>query len=209
MVQAGRQRQMRPLPQVMLNRRAAGILAAPLSTHGDCHASSFDGFHSPPLALGLPLLAAAQRHDIDKINGSVQVEAGQQAGDVSTVNGSVHIGRRRRRAQGQHGQRLDRSGRQGPGQRAQYGQRRDYPGRGSRVSGEVTAVNGACIWRRAPTSAASWATSTARSRWTPRMSPAVSKRSAATSRSAPTRTSKAASWSTSPAAGSTGTAAIR
>ena len=43
------------------------------------------------LALGLPLLAAARDGDIDKINGSVHVEAGQQAGDVSTVNGAVHI----------------------------------------------------------------------------------------------------------------------
>lgn len=44
------------------------------------------------LSLGLPPLAAAQDHDIDKVNGSVQVAAGQQAGDVSTVNGAVHVG---------------------------------------------------------------------------------------------------------------------
>ncbi len=43
------------------------------------------------LALGLPLLAAARDGDIDKVNGSVHVAAGQQAGDVSTVNGAVHI----------------------------------------------------------------------------------------------------------------------
>lgn len=43
------------------------------------------------LALGLPLLATARDNDIDKVNGTVQVEAGQQAGDVSTVNGAVHI----------------------------------------------------------------------------------------------------------------------
>jgi predicted acyltransferase (DUF342 family) len=30
--------------------------------------------------------------DVSKVNGSVRVEAGQQAGDVSTVNGSVTIG---------------------------------------------------------------------------------------------------------------------
>ncbi|MBT2144280.1 MULTISPECIES: hypothetical protein [unclassified Rhodanobacter] len=46
------------------------------------------------LALGLvlPPLAVAQDNDIDKVNGSVQVAAGQQAGDVSTVNGAVHVG---------------------------------------------------------------------------------------------------------------------
>lgn len=44
------------------------------------------------LALGLPLLAAAHDGDIDKVNGAVRVEAGQQAGDVSTVNGAVHVG---------------------------------------------------------------------------------------------------------------------
>ena len=43
------------------------------------------------LALGLPSLVMAQSGDIDKINGSVQVTAGQSAGAVSTVNGSVHI----------------------------------------------------------------------------------------------------------------------
>lgn len=44
------------------------------------------------LALFLPLLAAAHDGDIDKINGAVRVEAGQQAGDVSTVNGAVYVG---------------------------------------------------------------------------------------------------------------------
>lgn len=44
-------------------------------------------------ALLLPLAAAAHGFsDTDKINGSVRVEAGQQAGDVSTVNGGVYIG---------------------------------------------------------------------------------------------------------------------
>jgi len=46
---------------------------------------------SATLAFGLPLLATAHDNDIDKINGTVQVEAGQTVGDVSTVNGSVHI----------------------------------------------------------------------------------------------------------------------
>jgi len=44
------------------------------------------------LALLLPLAALARDNDIDKINGTVRVENGQQAGDVSTVNGSVRIG---------------------------------------------------------------------------------------------------------------------
>ncbi|HEU4669770.1 MAG TPA: hypothetical protein VFR91_03650 [Dyella sp.] len=41
-------------------------------------------------ALALPLAAQAQ-DSIDKVNGSVHVEAGTQAGDASTVNGSVHV----------------------------------------------------------------------------------------------------------------------
>ncbi len=44
------------------------------------------------LALGLPLFASADQGDIDKVNGAVRVEAGQQAGNVSTVNGAVYIG---------------------------------------------------------------------------------------------------------------------
>ncbi len=43
------------------------------------------------LALGLPLLAGAHQASIDKVNGAVQVEAGQVAGNVSTVNGAVRI----------------------------------------------------------------------------------------------------------------------
>jgi DUF4097 and DUF4098 domain-containing protein YvlB len=44
------------------------------------------------LGLGLPPLASASDNDINKVNGSVQVAAGQQVGDVSTVNGAVHVG---------------------------------------------------------------------------------------------------------------------
>lgn len=44
------------------------------------------------LALCLPLAAMAGDGDIDKVNGTVRVEAGQQAGDVSTVNGAVRVG---------------------------------------------------------------------------------------------------------------------
>ena len=43
------------------------------------------------LLLALPLAAAAQ-DSIDKVNGSVHVEAGRQAGDASTVNGALHVG---------------------------------------------------------------------------------------------------------------------
>lgn len=46
------------------------------------------------LVLALPLAAHARDNDIDKVNGAVRVEAGQQAGDVSSVNGSVHVGER-------------------------------------------------------------------------------------------------------------------
>jgi predicted acyltransferase (DUF342 family) len=53
------------------------------------------------LSLGLPPLAAAQDNDIGKVNGSVQVAAGQQAvhigegasvHEASTVNGKVELG---------------------------------------------------------------------------------------------------------------------
>lgn len=44
-----------------------------------------------PLALSLALPAFAAQ-DIDKVNGSITVEAGQEAGDLSTVNGSIKIG---------------------------------------------------------------------------------------------------------------------
>jgi DUF4097 and DUF4098 domain-containing protein YvlB len=42
------------------------------------------------IATMLPLAAGAQ--DIDKVNGAVEVAAGQHAGDVHSVNGSVRIG---------------------------------------------------------------------------------------------------------------------
>jgi acyl-[acyl carrier protein]--UDP-N-acetylglucosamine O-acyltransferase len=44
------------------------------------------------LGLALPPLASASDNDIDKVNGTARVEAGQHAGDVSSVNGSVEIG---------------------------------------------------------------------------------------------------------------------
>jgi hypothetical protein len=144
------------------------------------------------LALGLPLLAVAQDNDIDKINGSVQVEAGQRAGAVSTVNGAVHI------ADGAVVHKASTvNGAIELGDKAQASEIGTVNGgislgNGSRISGEV-----------------SWTTSTARSRWTAPMSPAAFAPSAATSRLVPTPTSKVASWSTNPVAGSTSTAARR
>jgi predicted acyltransferase (DUF342 family) len=44
------------------------------------------------LAFCLPLAAMAGDDDIDKVNGTARVEAGQTAGDVSTVNGAVRVG---------------------------------------------------------------------------------------------------------------------
>lgn len=42
------------------------------------------------LALAAPTAFAAQ--DIDKVNGSITVEPGQQVGELDTVNGSIRIG---------------------------------------------------------------------------------------------------------------------
>ncbi|WP_425493509.1 hypothetical protein [Marilutibacter chinensis] len=46
-----------------------------------------------PLALALALmpLAAGAQQSIDKVNGSITAEAGQQYGDLETVNGSIRI----------------------------------------------------------------------------------------------------------------------
>jgi len=44
-----------------------------------------------PLALALSAPAFAAQ-DIDKVNGSITVEAGQTVGDLETVNGSIKIG---------------------------------------------------------------------------------------------------------------------
>src|ERR1700761_2975054 len=43
------------------------------------------------LALSLPVVAQASDNDIDKVNGTVHVDAGQHAGNVSTVNGAVRV----------------------------------------------------------------------------------------------------------------------
>lgn len=48
-----------------------------------------------PAALLLSLCAVSSSFAggvaIDKVNGSIRIESGQQAGDLSTVNGSIHI----------------------------------------------------------------------------------------------------------------------
>jgi len=44
------------------------------------------------LVLALPVVAQASDNDIDKVNGTAQVDAGQHAGNISTVNGAVRVG---------------------------------------------------------------------------------------------------------------------
>jgi len=59
------------------------------------------------LAFAFSAVALGASADISKVNGSIVVEAGQQAGDVSTVNGSITVGRGgadpRRREYGERG----------------------------------------------------------------------------------------------------------
>ncbi len=43
------------------------------------------------LALIVAGSAAARGVDVDKVNGSIHIESGQQAGDLSTVNGSIRV----------------------------------------------------------------------------------------------------------------------
>lgn len=45
------------------------------------------------VVLSLCIAGSALAHgiDVDKINGSIRIESGQQAGDLSTVNGSIHV----------------------------------------------------------------------------------------------------------------------
>ncbi|AND70154.1 hypothetical protein ATSB10_27000 [Dyella thiooxydans] len=93
-------------------------------------------------ALAVPLAASAQ-DSIDKVNGSVHVEAGQQVGDASTVNGSVHVedGASVRKASTVNGS-------VELGDKAQASEVGTVNGAvtlgaGARVSGKVEAVNGA------------------------------------------------------------------
>jgi len=44
------------------------------------------------LAATMPLASAAQDNSIDKVNGSIDAEAGQTYGSLETVNGSIRIG---------------------------------------------------------------------------------------------------------------------
>ena len=95
------------------------------------------------LALLLPLAAVAADNDIDKVNGSVQVDAGQHAGDVSSVNGSVHVGDR---AVVQKASTVN--GSVDLGAQARAGELGTVNGAirlagGSQVDGKVEAVNGA------------------------------------------------------------------
>lgn len=93
------------------------------------------------LALVLPLAASAQ-DSIDKVNGTVRVEAGQRAGDVSTVNGAVRI------ADGATVQKASTvNGAVELGDRAQAREVGTVNGAvtlgaGSQVHGDVEAVNG-------------------------------------------------------------------
>ncbi|OZB61480.1 MAG: hypothetical protein B7X39_01650 [Lysobacterales bacterium 14-68-21] len=94
------------------------------------------------LALVVPLAANAQ-DSIDKVNGSVHVEAGQQVGDASAVNGSVHIedGATVRKASTVNGS-------VELGDKAQASEVGTVNGAvtlgaGARISGKVEAVNGA------------------------------------------------------------------
>lgn len=94
------------------------------------------------LILGLPLLAQARGNDIDKINGTAQVEAGQQAGDVNTVNGAVRIGAG---ASVQKADTVNGSIELGDHAQAQSLETVNGAitmGRASRVRGEVSTVNG-------------------------------------------------------------------
>lgn len=99
-------------------------------------------FISAALALTLPLASFASDNDIDKINGSVRVDANQQVGDVSTVNGSVHVG------DGAHVHKASSvNGSVELGDRAQASSLETVNGTvtlgsGSRVAGEVSTVNG-------------------------------------------------------------------
>ena len=92
-------------------------------------------------ALCLPL-PGAHAGDLDKINGSVRVEAGQHVDDVSTVNGAVHVaaGASVRKASTVNGA-------VELGDKAQAKELGTVNGAitlgdASRVSGEVSAVNG-------------------------------------------------------------------
>lgn len=92
------------------------------------------------LILALPLAAAAQ--DIDKVNGSVRVEAGQQAGDASTVNGAVRVedGATVRKASTVNG--AVELGEKAHASEIGTVNGAVTLGAGSQVSGEVEAVNG-------------------------------------------------------------------
>lgn len=98
-----------------------------------------------PLAVGLVLAspaAADNRIDIDKVNGSIHVEAGKPYGNVETVNGSIRID-----SQGTAGDVETVNGSIKVGDDVQAGELTTvngsiHAGIGLRVAGDVTTVNG-------------------------------------------------------------------
>jgi len=93
------------------------------------------------LVLAVPLAASAQ-DSIDKVLGSIHVEAGQQVGNATTVNGSVHVedGATVRKAKTVNGS-------VELGDKAQASEVGTVNGAvtlgaGARVSGRIEAVNG-------------------------------------------------------------------
>jgi hypothetical protein len=81
------------LPQVTLNPARRWRISSRTNHHTDIAMRHFSKvLVAAALTLSLPLMVHARDGDIDKINGTAQVDAGQHAGDVSTVNGAVRIG---------------------------------------------------------------------------------------------------------------------
>lgn len=94
------------------------------------------------LTLALPLSTFASDNDIDKINGSVRVDASQQVGDVSTVNGSVHVGEGARVHQASTVNGSVELGDKAQASSVETVNGTVSLGSGSRVAGAVTTVNG-------------------------------------------------------------------
>lgn len=134
---------MTTLPQVMLNPgRVTRIQSRtqPLPEIAMRHLST--ALILAALTFTVPAMAMAGDADIDKINGTAHVDAGQRAGDVSTVNGAVRIGA------GATVQEADTvNGSIELGDRAQAKSLETVNGtitmgKASRVRGEVSTVNG-------------------------------------------------------------------
>jgi DUF4097 and DUF4098 domain-containing protein YvlB len=80
------------LPQVMATMRGACASMPRQPTQRSFDMRRHHLAFALALAFCLPLAAMAGDDDIDKVNGTARVEAGQTAGDVSTVNGAVRVG---------------------------------------------------------------------------------------------------------------------